>query len=224
MTLLDLAISIQDEVKAMESTPGTPADPCPAQDGPETAGRLPLDLRELREMIRQASAPKNGAAPESRLASPFPLCRHVMPSGLRCGSPRLRGDHVFCYYHSRACDRRNDRQHSRECGAALRNIPALEDRAAVRIALEEVARACITDEISERKAGVLFYGLQLAMQATPDAKPPVAQQVETNVVEDEELGEYVPLSEDEQREQAQLRESFHKGPPACRQRSIAKRV
>jgi hypothetical protein len=63
------------------------------------------------------------------------------------------------------------------------------------------------------QGGVLFYGLQLAMQATPDAKQPTTQQAETNVVEDEELGEYVPLSEDEQREQGRLRESFKHGLP-----------
>jgi hypothetical protein len=210
MNLLDLAISIQEEVAASQSNTEGPTDASP-QGLPEAARRQALDLREIREMIRQAAAPKDDAARPSRLASPFPLCRYVMPSGLRCRSARLRGSHLFCYFHNRTCDRRVERQQSGERGAGLRNIPELEDRAAVRIALEEVVRACITDEISERKAGVLFYGLQLAMQATPDAKQPVAQQVETNVVEDEELGEYVPLSEDEQREQAQLREQLSNG-------------
>ena len=225
MNLLDLAISIQEELAASQNNTEGPTDPSP-QGLPETARQQALDLREIKEMIRQAAAPEDDAARPSRLASPFPLCRHVMPSGLRCRSARLRGSHLFCYFHNRACDRRRERQQSGERGAALRNIPALEDRAAVRIALEEVARACINDEISERKAAVLFYGLKLAMQATPIAKQPVPQQTETNVAEDEELGEYVPLTEEEQREQAQLRESLYPGlPPTkhCQARLTARR-
>jgi hypothetical protein len=204
VNLLDLAISIQEEV--MQKNPD-------AANAESKAASL-SGLREIAELIRQKDTAGQDVVSPAKLAAPFPLCRHVLPSGLRCGSPRLRGNHLYCFFHNRITDRKMER---RQSGAEelLRDLPLLEDRAAVKIALRDIVAALVTNEIGEAKARILLSALRIAMQATPLPKQPVEQQPETNVAEDEELGEYVPLTEEEKREQEKLREAYADTIPAA---------
>jgi hypothetical protein len=85
-------------------------------------------------------------------ANQAPRCGHVYSDGTRCGGPRLRKDKV-CYAHARMLAVRPRKL----------NLPPLEDANAVMLWLMEVSRALLEGEITERTAGLMFYGLQLAM-------------------------------------------------------------
>jgi hypothetical protein len=85
-------------------------------------------------------------------ADAAPRCRWVKQDGTGCGSPQMR-KHIYCYAHKQMMEAR---------ALALR-LPALEDANAIQIAVMRVQTALIDDTISERKAGLLLYSLQLAM-------------------------------------------------------------
>jgi hypothetical protein len=85
-------------------------------------------------------------------ANQAPRCGHVYSDGTRCRAPKLRQDKV-CYAHARMLAVRPRRL----------NLPPLEDANAVMLWLMEVSRALLEGEITERTAGLLFYGLQMAM-------------------------------------------------------------
>jgi hypothetical protein len=85
-------------------------------------------------------------------ANDAPRCRWVRQDGTTCGSPQLR-DHIYCYAHRQMMEAR---------ALALR-LPAIEDANAIQVALMRVQKALIDDHISVKKAGVLFYSLQLAI-------------------------------------------------------------
>jgi hypothetical protein len=81
-----------------------------------------------------------------------PRCGHIFSDGRQCRSPRVRkGKH--CYAHIQMLARKPQRM----------NLPPLEDANAVALWLMEVSRGLLDGQISERTAGLLFYGLQLAM-------------------------------------------------------------
>ncbi len=85
-------------------------------------------------------------------ADDAPRCRWVKQDGTSCGSPQLR-KHIYCYAHRQMMEAR---------ALALR-LPAAEDANAIQVALMRVQKALIDDHISVKKAGVLFYSLQLAI-------------------------------------------------------------
>jgi len=84
-------------------------------------------------------------------------CRHIMPSGLRCKSPALRGG-LFCYYHShihihRANPDNND---------ASLELPTPEDAHAIRLSVGRINQAVISGLLDLEKAAALFQGLKIA--------------------------------------------------------------
>jgi len=85
-------------------------------------------------------------------ADAAPRCRWVKQDGTGCGSPQMR-KHIYCYAHKQMMETR----------AQTLRLPALEDANAIQIAVMRVQTALIDDTISERKAGLLLYSLQLAM-------------------------------------------------------------
>ena len=87
-----------------------------------------------------------------------PECRHIMPNGAKCHSPALRGM-AYCYFH--VPGRRPAQGQSRACKNPLK-LPALTDRTAIRIALGQVLSAIGSSKLSQRSAGQLLYGLQIA--------------------------------------------------------------
>jgi hypothetical protein len=58
----------------------------------------------------------------------------------------------YCYAHERMLQTRSQKL----------ELPALEDANAVQMAIMRVQKALIDDEISEKKAGLLLYSLQMA--------------------------------------------------------------
>src|SRR5450432_1679687 len=84
-------------------------------------------------------------------AAGAPRCEKVREDGSVCGSPQMKG-YRYCYAHERMLAVRSNRL----------ELPALEDANAVQMAIMRVQKALIDDEISEKKAGLLLYSLQMA--------------------------------------------------------------
>ena len=87
-------------------------------------------------------------------ADAAPRCEHIYLDGTTCESPRMR-KHKYCYAHARMLEVRPKK---------LKLLPA-EDENSIMWNIMEIQRALIDDEISEKKAGLLLYGQQLALIA-----------------------------------------------------------
>jgi len=110
-------------------------------------------------------------------------CRHIKINGERCGSPALRNE-LFCYYHVEfkryhpRCDSRRGQdlavlhpmtlQDGSQRDPILAeqlphlNLPELEDRHSIQVALSMVIAALTEARIDPKLAALLFYGLQVA--------------------------------------------------------------
>lgn len=92
----------------------------------------------------------------------FLLCRHILTTGHRCHSPALKGED-WCFFHARLHARHRA---LRPLGTApapdALDLPALEDRDAVQVALSLVINSLATGHLDEKRAHALFHGLTLA--------------------------------------------------------------
>jgi hypothetical protein len=136
------------------------------QEATELVKKLGQTYQELTGLLQQnpelARQVTDGTAVDEEIyqklrrnlqrADAAPRCRWVRQDGTGCGSPQMR-KHIYCYAHKQMMEAR---------AVALR-LPALEDANAIQIAVMRVQTALIDDTISERKAGLLLYSLQLAM-------------------------------------------------------------
>jgi hypothetical protein len=84
-------------------------------------------------------------------ANKAPRCSAIKEDGTRCGSPKMK-NHIYCYAHCQMMEMR----------AKTFYLPPVEDANAIQMAIMRVQQALIDDEISEKKAGLLLYSLQLA--------------------------------------------------------------
>ncbi len=95
------------------------------------------------------------------------LCRHIKTNGLQCRGVAIEGS-VFCYFHNklhRSHDLYRDKVHLRSAEMAhppFLELPALEDRESIQLAISSVLNALATDCITEKRAYALFNGLYLA--------------------------------------------------------------
>jgi hypothetical protein len=102
-------------------------------------------------------------------------CRHILPDGSRCHSAALK-DMPYCYHHDRI-HRALLRQKSAK---AKLDLPALEDRASILMALSQVIGALADGRIDGTKAGRVIYALQVAAQFAPTSpRFPSSNQVES---------------------------------------------
>jgi hypothetical protein len=113
-------------------------------------------------------------------------CRHIKINGERCGSPALRNE-LFCYYHVELkrrhprCNPNRERALTSLHPMTLQdgsqrepilaepaepfpqlNLPQLEDRHSIQVALSMVITALTETRIDPKLAALLFYGLQVA--------------------------------------------------------------
>jgi hypothetical protein len=99
-------------------------------------------------------------------------CRHIKSNGCKCEAPALRGM-PYCYFHMRL----HRALHSQKAepsavpGAVpaaasdvALDLPAVEDRTAVQLALTQVLQGLGSKSIDSRRASQLLYGLQIASQ------------------------------------------------------------
>ncbi len=95
--------------------------------------------------------------------SSFPnRCQHLKVNGTQCGSPALRRNR-FCFFHKRFQDERirlaTDRK--RHANAAFL-LPVLEDANSIQVALMQVMRLLVSQQIDHKTASLLLYALQTA--------------------------------------------------------------
>ena len=86
------------------------------------------------------------------LAKQAPRCEHVFSDGRCCKAPRVKKGKL-CYAHTLMEEKR----------PLELNLPPLEDANAVMLWLMDVLRGLAEGRMSEKSAGLMFYGLQLAM-------------------------------------------------------------
>ena len=87
----------------------------------------------------------------------FETCHHVMPGGLRCQAPAMRG-YAFCYHHARRAA-----SHQGSDAEMRIQLPATLDRKGIAQALRQVLNALANNRITARRASILIYGLQMAI-------------------------------------------------------------
>jgi hypothetical protein len=80
----------------------------------------------------------------------YNVCRHIRTGGGRCRAAALANEN-FCYYHL------SQRRHS-----ITLQLPQLEDRPAIQIAVSRVLAALAAGLIDRRDAGMYLYGIQIA--------------------------------------------------------------
>ena len=82
--------------------------------------------------------------------------------GPRCGSPAIKGEY-YCYHHHIAKVSRQQRRILIDPEITCLEIPPLEDRASIFIALAAVVHRLAENTIDTRRAGHMIYGLQVAI-------------------------------------------------------------
>ncbi len=87
----------------------------------------------------------------------FKECRHVMPNGLHCKSPAMRGS-AFCYFHGRTL---RPALQPRPLETNI-EIPAVIGSNGCAGALNQILQALANNRISSRRAAILLQGVQMA--------------------------------------------------------------
>jgi hypothetical protein len=89
-------------------------------------------------------------------------CQHLKINGTQCGSPALRRNR-FCFFHKRFRDEQirlaADRKRQTKATFVL---PVLEDANSIQVALMQVMRLLISQQIEHKTASLLLYALQTA--------------------------------------------------------------
>ena len=116
-----------------------------------------------------------------------PECRHIKTSGGKCGSPALRGQ-PFCYFHSRLRERTARLPRAFE---AL-ELPPLEDRGAIQLAISEIVTAVAKYAMDPKRAGILLYALQIASHNAKNSEEIVSSHAVSEVTRTEHGEEMAP--------------------------------
>jgi hypothetical protein len=89
-------------------------------------------------------------------------CQHLKINGTQCGSPALRRNR-FCFFHKRFQDEQIKLTADRaRRGVATFILPVLEDANSIQIALMQVMRLLVSQQIDHKTASLLLYALQTA--------------------------------------------------------------
>ena len=88
-------------------------------------------------------------------------CQHIKVNGTQCGSPALKRN-KFCFFHKRWRDTRIVISKAARRSRASLDLPVLEDANSVQVALMQVMRLTLRNQIDPKVSGLLFYGLQTA--------------------------------------------------------------
>jgi hypothetical protein len=86
------------------------------------------------------------------------ICTHVKVTGVRCGSPALRGAR-FCYFHERMLHGVPTPKHAR-----IHPIALLENEEAIQVALMEVINAVLRNAIDNQRANLILRALHIAVR------------------------------------------------------------
>src|SRR6202163_3738041 len=86
------------------------------------------------------------------------ICTHIKVTGVRCGSPALRGEQ-FCYFHQRMV-----RGVATPPKARLHPIAQIESEEAIQASLMEVINALARNSIDLKRAELLLRALHIAVR------------------------------------------------------------
>jgi hypothetical protein len=84
-------------------------------------------------------------------------CTHIMVSGLRCGSPALRGEQ-FCYFHQRML------RAVKGPDSRLHHVALLENEEAIQASIMEVVNALIRGNIELKRGELILRALNSAIR------------------------------------------------------------
>jgi len=117
-------------------------------------------------------------------------CQHIKVNGTQCGSPALRNERV-CYFHSQCGVTKVAVTEAWKNGEIV--LPPFEDAGSIQFTLRQIAQMLLEQKITEKKAGLLLYTLQIASSNLKqmNAEKPRPTQV---VVDPETVGE-TPLGQ-----------------------------
>src|ERR1035437_7536008 len=103
-------------------------------------------------------------------------CHHYQaPTGQRCGSPALKGEY-YCYHHHIKNAARSNRRVLIDPEVTCMELPPIEDRTSIFVALAAVVHRLAENTVDTRRAGQMIYGLQVALRAL---EPPRSQRSRT---------------------------------------------
>src|SRR5581483_6356870 len=91
-------------------------------------------------------------------------CTHIKVTGVRCGSPSLRGEQ-FCYFHQHA-----HRGVRRPAQSRLHPIAIIEDEESIQASLMEVINALMRNTIDLKRAELILRALHIAVKNARRAK------------------------------------------------------
>jgi hypothetical protein len=86
------------------------------------------------------------------------VCSHIKVTGVRCGSPALRGEQ-FCYFHERML-----RGVQIPNNVRLHPVALIEDNEAIQASLMEVINAVARNSIDLRRADLMLKALHIAVK------------------------------------------------------------
>ncbi len=92
------------------------------------------------------------------------VCTHIKVTGVRCGSPALRGEQ-FCYFHQRMIRGVQIPTNSR-----LHPVALIEDEEAIQSSLMEVINALARNTIDLRRAELILKALYIAVKNSRRAR------------------------------------------------------
>ena len=126
------------------------------------------------------------------------VCRHIHTTGNRCGSPALKGEE-FCYFHH--ATRRGPRpaDHDYLCPNSTFDLPSLEDRPSIQLAIAVVARRIALNQIDLKRGRLLLYAFRIASTNLPRQPHTTEQAEEIEQVDEIQLdpihGPLAPVAE-----------------------------
>ena len=91
----------------------------------------------------------------------IPRCQHIKVNGTLCGSPALHRRR-YCFFHHQWRERRLQINTNARRRARNFDLPVLEDANSIQIALMQVMRLLVAQQIEHKTASLLLYALQTA--------------------------------------------------------------
>ena len=124
-------------------------------------------------------------------------CRHIKTDGNRCDSIALT-DNPYCYFHKRL------HAFQRAPAPALNEpleLPVLEDRSAVKLALAQVLSALGASKLDPKRASLYLRGLQIALRNLDARFPANVMRTVKTVTHTEDGDELAPEARECERPQ-----------------------
>lgn len=118
------------------------------------------EWQDLREEARKRTSQWLTGIKKAEQA---PRCQFVKTNGKPCGSPAMK-DSTLCYFHGEARTQR-----AADEAAKLQEIPVLEDRLSLQLAITRLCAQLTTRSIDEKTSRALIAALRLAQKNLGDS-------------------------------------------------------